>query len=163
MSQLDVRIKKIDPVRALTYRHVVPDHGEIERIGEALQRALRQNNVKVAPPVFQIVYSEEYNQNDVDVEFVVPVDPSHAGDLPLDTGGAMTLRDVPGVDEAATYIYSGDPDKINDHLVDLQRWVAEHGYKLVNTIRMVMLKGPFEHLPTDEWLAEIQYPLEKAE
>ena len=162
MNQLDVRIKKVESVHALTYRHVAPDHGEIERIGDALQRALRQNNVRVTPPVFQIVYSEEYSQHDVDMEFVVPVDPSHQSDLPLDTGGAMTLRDIPGVDEAATFIYSGDPDNVNDHLVDLHRWVAEHGYKLASAIRMVMLRGPFERLPSDEWLSEIQYPLEKA-
>jgi DNA-binding transcriptional MerR regulator len=162
MNQLDVRIKKIEAVRALTYRRIVSDHGEIDRIGEALQKALREHNVKTAPPPFSIVYAEEYNQHDVDMEFVIPVDPSHQGDLPLETGGTMTLRDVPGVDEAASYIYSGDPDNINDHLVDIQRWAAEHGYKLVSTIRMVMLRGPFEHLPADEWMEEIQYPLEKA-
>ena len=96
------------------------------------------------------------------MEMVVPVDPSHQGNVPLATGGELTLRIITGADEAATYVYAGNADNINDNLVDLQRWLVEHGYKLSNMIRQVTLHGPFEQLPSQEWLTEIQYPLEKA-
>jgi DNA-binding transcriptional MerR regulator len=43
MPQLDIRLKNIAPVRALTYRQIFPDHSEIERIGSALQSALREH------------------------------------------------------------------------------------------------------------------------
>ena len=169
MSQLDIRIKKIDPVRALTIRFFAKDHGDIERVGKELQNALRENGLHPAdassnslPQPFQIVYADEYNQQDIDTEMAVPVDDNWTTDLPLTTAGILELREVDGVEEAATYIYEGDPDEINDNLVDLQKWVASNGYQLSNEIRMVVLRGAFENLPPEEWLHEIQYPLQKA-
>ena len=118
--------------------------------------------MKIGKNIVQIVYADEYNQENIDTEFIYPVGNGWSDDLPLPTVGTMTFREVPGVEEAATYIHEGNTDHINEHLVDLQRWVAANGYKLSGSIRMVALRGPLERLPEDEWMMEIQHPLEKA-
>jgi effector-binding domain-containing protein len=64
----------------------------------------------------------------------------------------MILREIPGAEKAATYIYEGTPDDIDKNLVDLQRWVAANGYKLNGPIHMVALRGPHENLPAEEWM-----------
>jgi effector-binding domain-containing protein len=162
MSKLDVRIKKVEPMRALTFRRVFPTHAEIEQVGLELQKALRVHRVGTLEPWLALVYADEYSQHNVDMEFVYPVNDAHTGDLPLETGVVMTLREIPGIAEAATYIYEGNPDDVNEVLVDLQRWVAANGYKLSGMIRLVALRGPKERLPANEWLTEVQHPLEKA-
>ena len=161
MSQLDVRIKQVEPVRALTIRFLAKTHDDIGRVGNEVLAALQQNNVHLSSTLFSIVYAEEYRQHDVDIETVCPVDASRTENLPLPSAGTLVLRDIPGI-EAATYLYQGDIDNINDNLVDLQRWVAANGYKLSGMLRMVYLRIPRVGSPLDEWLAEIQYPLEKA-
>jgi DNA-binding transcriptional MerR regulator len=162
MSQLDVRIKKVEPFRALTIRILAKTHDDIARVGREAQETLQGNNVHPISTPLTIVYADEFRQHDVDIEFVWPVDGSRTENLPLPASGTMTLREVPGI-EAATCVYEGRPSlHINDNLVDMQRWVAANGYKLSNMLRMVHLRGALEILPFDEWLTEIQYPLEKA-
>ena len=39
------------------------------------------------------------------------------------------MDEIPGIETATTYIYEGEPDNINEHLVDLLRWVAANGYR----------------------------------
>jgi hypothetical protein len=112
--------------------------------------------------MFQIVYAKESEQHNIDSEFVYPIGENVTEDISLPARGTLTIRDVPGIPEAATYIYEGDPDNIDEHLVDVQRWVAANGYKLGDKFRIVMLRGPVEQLPAKEWMQEIQYPLEKA-
>lgn len=162
MSQLDVRIKKVEPVRALTIRILAKSHDDIGRLGLEIVTALRQNNIQPSSTPFAIVYAEEYRQHDVDIEFAWPVDGSRTEDFPLPTRGTLVLRDIPGMEEAATYLYQGDVDNSTDYLVDLQRWVAANGYKLSGMLRMVYLRMPEVDLPPEEWLTEVQYPLEKA-
>ena len=162
MSQLDVRIKKVEPIHALTLRFIAKTHADYGRIGREVDRAVENKQVEICANLVQIVYADEYNQRDIDTEFVYPVDKSWSKDLPLASAGTLTLREIPGIEEAATYPYEGDPDHINEHLVDLQRWVAANGYNLSGSIRMVMLRGPYDRLPSDEWMMEIQHPLEKA-
>ncbi len=175
MSQLDIRIKKVEPVRALTLRFLAKDHGDIERVGREMMPTLLAHKLigddsALARP-FQIVYAKEYHQTDVDTEFVYPVPARWQDDLPLPTEGTMTIREVPGVAAAATYIYHGDPDNINENLVDLDRWVVANGYKLSEQIRMVVLRFPYDEnqpltadaeINASQWMMEIQYPLEKA-
>ena len=173
MSQLDIRIKTVESVRALTLRILAKDHGDIERVGREFMPLLLEKKLIGAETTparpFQIVYAKEYHQTNVDMEFVIPVPDQWQDDLPLPTQGTMTIRGVPGIEAAATYIYHGDPDKINENLVDLDRWVVANGYKLSEQIRMVILRFPYdEHKPlpdsainTDNWMMEIQHPLEK--
>lgn len=161
MSQLDVRIKQIQPFRALTSRYQFGTHAEIEPVAVEILAALEEHRVKVAAPLNYFIYGDEYRPQDIDVEFVAPVEDTYTGDLPLKTAGVMTVREIPGIDEAATYLYKGTPDEVNDALVDLQRWVAANDYRLGGMIRVVTLRGPLEGLPRSEWLHEIQHPLER--
>lgn len=156
-------------MRALTIRFMAKDHRDIDRVGSEMQDALKKHGIHPAdnPPrdgslPVQIIYSEEYDQNDIDVEFAIPVDATWKGDMPLATAGTMTVREIPGIPQVASYIKEGDPDKINENLVDVQRWVAANGYKLCDSVRFVALQGPFHDRDFEKWVMEIQYPLEKA-
>ncbi|HEY5571976.1 MAG TPA: helix-turn-helix domain-containing protein [Anaerolineales bacterium] len=58
---------------------------------------------RVAGPLNYFIYADEYRPQDIDVEFVVPVEDTHTGDIPLKPAGVMTVREIPGIEEAATY------------------------------------------------------------
>ena len=168
MSQLDIRIKKVDPVRALTLRILAKDHSDIERIVRAMAPILVDNLIVDSQGQsladahnFQIVYAKEYAQTNIDTEFVVPVQSHWKSNLSIPNEGNMILREVPGFEHAATYIHAGDPDDINENIVDLERWVAANNYKLSDEVRIVTLRFPM-NFDMSQWMGEIQYPLEKA-
>jgi effector-binding domain-containing protein len=74
----------------------------------------------------------------------------------------MTIREFPEID-AATYLHLGSPESVNEGLIDLHQWVASHGYTETGEIRLVYLKGlVVQRLPVDEWMFEVQHPLEKS-
>ena len=162
MSQLDVLVKQVQPFRALTSRYQFGTHAEIEPAAMEIMAAITENDVKLVAPLVYFIYANEYSPQDIDVEFVCPVEDTYTGDLPLKSAGVMPVREIPGIKEAATYIYTGAPDDINNALVDLQRWIAANGYRLGGVIRLVHLRGPLEGLPRSEWLIEAQHPLERA-
>jgi hypothetical protein len=161
MSKLDIRIKHVEPFRGLTLRFFAQNHLHFARVVAEIRTAARAQSVRASGHPIQIIYADHYRQNDVDTEFVLPIDDSWIASVPLPTFGIMTVRELPGV-EAATYTQTGSPDSLNDRMVELQRWVAAYGYKLSGSIRMVYLRGLVVPLPVEEWMFEIQHPLEKA-
>jgi DNA-binding transcriptional MerR regulator len=180
MSNLDIVIKKVDPVRALTMRLQGKTQAEILHYGgSAMPVFLESGLVEMGgmPTVqgkyiFQIVYAKEVSQTNLDIELVLPVSDSWKDDLSIPNAGTWILREVDGIEQAATYIYNGTPITlanplyINENLVDLERWVVANGYKLSNEVRTVTLRMPAQ-LPQDkfdydQWVGEIQHSLEKA-
>ena len=162
--QLDVRLKPIKPFQALTSRHQFGSHSEIPPVALDVLATLRTHDVTVAAPINYFIYGDDYRPQDIDVEFVIPIDNDYpGGDLPLTTGGALRVRAVAGIDEAATYLFTGSPDNVTHELVDLQRWVVANGYRLGGVIRLVHLRGPVERLPMNDWVIEAQHPLQPAD
>lgn len=160
VPQIDVRLKSISPFLALAVRHQFGSHDEIPQVALDVLATLRAHDVRIAAPINYFIYGDDYRPHDLDVEWVIPVDDEYSGrDLPLSVRGALSLRKVPGIDQAATYLYTGTPDDVNHELVDLQRWVAANGYRLGGVIRLVHLRGPLERLPINDWLIEAQHPL----
>lgn len=168
MSQLDIRIKEVAPVRALAMRFIAEDHDVFERIirdcvPTLLERKIVNADGKPAltdSPTFQIVYAKEYTQTKIDSELVIPVSSDWDEDVTILDKWTWGVRDVDGVAHAATYVYHGNPDDINENLVDLERWVIANGYKLSDEVRIVTLHFPMDYDMT-KWVGEIQYPLEK--
>ena len=175
MSQLDIRIKKVEPVRALTIRFLAKTHDDIGNMVQEVTQALFKHkllqNGQQTSPGFQIVYAKEYTQHNVDNELVFPIPDTWQDNIELSTPGTLTIREVPGMEKAATYLYKGNPDDINENLVDVERWVLANGYQLSDEVRIVTLQVPAEmkmaqlsvvNIDWEQWLGEIQYPLVKA-
>ena len=164
LAHLDVRVKPISPFPALTSRHQFRSHDEIPAVALDIQATLRAHDITVAAPINYFIYGDEYRPQDIDVEFVIPVDADYSGgDLPLTTDGVLRLRDIAGIEAAATYLFPGSPDNVTEELVDLQRWVTANGYRLGEVTRLVHLRGPAERLPMNEWLTEAQHALQPVE
>jgi DNA-binding transcriptional MerR regulator len=161
LSQMDIRIKHLEPFRGLTLRFTAQNHLHFARATAEIRSALMDRSFRGSSYPIHITYANEYSHEQVDTEFVIPASDAWTEDVPLPTFGTMVVREYASV-EAATYLHHGSPDSLNEGLVDLQRWVASHGYTLAGSMRLVYLKGlVVQRLPVDEWMFEIQHPLEK--
>jgi DNA-binding transcriptional MerR regulator len=171
MPELDVIVKQIPAIRALTIRTSVSQENLIQNLltgQREIEQALAQRKIKLTGPLTEIYYAEEFQINFQDVEMVHPVDDAQTGDVPLETVGTLKLRTVSGLPMAATYVQRGvsppgtDTPQISEIMAILQRWIVDNGYKLCGTHRIVHHFGPLEHAEYEEWITEYQHEIELA-
>jgi effector-binding domain-containing protein len=155
---LQIVVKKLDAFPALTLRRVFPTQREIDATGHEIQGAVMSGALKAVATPMGIAYVDEFRRENLDYEFVLPVDSPRVSDVPL-PGGTLTLRDVPAVEVAATYLHQGDYDGLNDAQLALQRWAVENGYTLGSEMRMIYFRGPMHRVAPADYLTELQHPL----
>jgi len=162
MPELEVIVKKIEPIRALTM-HLSFTREQVMAVNQELMQALAQHQVKVTGPETEISHAEEFKNIYEDVELVLPVDDRQTGDVPLATLGTLKLTTVPGMDMAATFMHQGAHTKpIDEELAVLQRWIVANGYKLGESTRMVHHRGWIDHADPKDWITEIQHEIAPA-
>jgi len=161
MPELEVTVKQIAPVRALTLRMSFT-RDSLVAVNQKLEQALAQNNIKLAGPETEIHYTGEFKPEAAfeDVELVLPVDERQTKDVPLPTLGALKMTTVPGLEMAATLMYRGaHTQPINEALLVLQRWIVANGYKLGGSNRLVHHRGWVARAEPKDWITEIQYEI----
>ena len=162
MQAVDIVIKRIEPFSALTLRHNYQTRPEREKMGVAIEQAVRAGLItpnSIAPA--NIFYEDEFQGEYTDTEVVVPVEPTHAPVVSLGDVGTLTLREISAINQAATYLHQGDYPSLNEKFVFLQRWAVENGYQLSGTWRFVYHRGPMHHVAPSEYLTELQHPIER--
>jgi DNA-binding transcriptional MerR regulator len=164
MPDLAVVVKTLSPMQALTLRTSISGESPVEQLlafQREIEQAMAQYRIKLASPVTEIHYGEEFRLDFEDVEFVFPVDENQPKLVPLESAGTLTLKTVPGLPLAATYVHHGnDDEQLSEALPLLQRWIVENGYRLRGTYRIVNHRGPLEHAEYADWIMEFQHEIE---
>lgn len=163
VESVDIVIKRVEPLYALTMRRTFLTREERLTIGKAIEQADHTGLIRwnKASPV-EIYYEEEFRGEYNDVEVAIPVEPNHTPTIPLGEAGTFMLREIPGIEAAATYLHQGDYPSLNEKYLFLQCWAVENGYKLGGTWRFVYHRGPMHHVRPSEYLTELQHPIERA-
>ena len=159
MPELEVMVKEIAPMRALTVR-LSFTRDQVAAVSQQILQALAEHNVKLAGPETEIHKAEEFEEfKDLfkDVELVLPVDDRQTEDVPLGAWGTLKLVTVPGLERAATFMHQGAHTRpIHEELLVLQRWVVANGYKLGDSNRLVNHRGWIDRADPKDWIGEIQ-------
>ncbi len=171
MQTVDIVIKRIEPFHALTLRHQKQTWPERKAIGDAMSDALERGHIKPiggtaanpfgSSPLTNIFYEEEFQGEYADTEVVIAVEATHPPEVPLGEVGTFTLREIPVIEAAATYMHQGDYGSLNEKYVFLQRWAVENGYRLSGTWRFVYHRGPMHPVDPSGYLFELQHPIER--
>lgn len=172
MQTVDIVIKRIEPFYALTLRHQRQTWQERKVIGDAIRDAIDRGLIKPigstatnpigSSPINNIFYEEEFQGEYADTEVVLTVEATHTPVVSLGDVGTFTLREIPAIEAAATYMHQGDYGSLNEKYLFLQRWAVENGYKLSGTWRFVYHRGPMRTVDPSEYLFELQHPIERA-
>jgi DNA-binding transcriptional MerR regulator len=160
MPELQVVVKKLEPFHALTLRKVFPTQYEIDETGKEILQATASGALRPIALPMGIAYADDFRRIDLDYEFVLPIDSSHAA-VKLESRGILEPSDVPAMEMAATYLHQGDHDLLNNALVNLQRWAVENGYRLGSEMRMIYFRGPMHRVAPAEYLTELQHQIER--
>jgi DNA-binding transcriptional MerR regulator len=163
LPNLQIVIRALQPFPALTLRGVFPGQRDIDQTGLAIMQAYARGDLKTVAVPLGIAYVEEFRREDLDYEFVLPVEDTRVKAVSLGENGTLTLREVAALPTAATYVHQGDYDGLTDASVALQRWAVANGYRLGREMRMVYFRGPMHRVPPAEYLTELQHQIDKVE
>ena len=163
MPEIEIVVKQVEAFHALTLRRTYATAEECQRFGDQLQplaeEAVKKANVPYLGPETEIHYGEEFRFTDIDMEFVGRVEPSWTQDLPLGDLGTFVVREVAGLETAATYMHEGAIEQLPEKLALVQRWAVANNYRLCDEIRLVHHRGPL-HYQDENNLIEVQCKIE---
>lgn len=163
IETVDIVIKRVEPFYAMTLRRAFRDNDERQEAAAAIEQAFADGRIKWNGSAITHIYREEEFQGDYsDGEYAIPVDTTHTASVSDSRWGTFTLRELPAIEQAATYLHQGDYDTLNEKYLFLQRWAAENGYKLSGEWRFVYHRGPMHQVDPSEYLTELQHPIERA-
>ncbi len=161
LETVDIVIKQIEPFHAMTIRRTFESAKEAQEAGAALEQAVAEGVIKWSGGAPVTIFNEtEFRGEYADPEYTLPVDSKHVPAVIPSPYGTLTLRELPAIDSAATYLHQGDYPSLNEKFLFLQRWAVENGYKLSGTWRFVYHRGPMHHVDPSEYLTELQHPIE---
>ncbi|UCE27986.1 MAG: MerR family transcriptional regulator [Candidatus Coatesbacteria bacterium] len=152
----EVVVKKVKTVRAATLRDIIPSYPEQGHLWEELMSHLKSHDAKYTGPCFTMYHDECYKESDVDAEVGQPV----ASDVP--ETDRIKMRDVPGAEQMACLIHKGPYDGLNAAYQVLTKWIDDNGYRIVGPDREVYLAGCASTDDPNEYVTEIQFPVEKS-
>ena len=153
MSQYDVVIKKVAPVRIASIRDVVANYGAQGELWGELGAYLAQHNVKPVAPCLTIDHNEGYKERDVDLEVCEVID------APLAANSRVHVYDLPAVEQMACTVHHGPFPQLSQGYQALMQWAEANGYRFIGSSREVYLQVESDEASN---VAEIQIPVEKA-
>jgi effector-binding domain-containing protein len=155
MANYDVVLKSVEPLTVASVREVLPTYGDVDRLFNELGAFVRQPGVKAIGPWFAIWHDEEYRERDVDGEAFVGLASSAPG------SEKVRVYELPGVPHMASTIHKGGYHSLGDAYQAALRWIEASGCRISGPSRELYLQGPHGAGP-DEYVTEIQFPVEKA-
>jgi effector-binding domain-containing protein len=155
MSNYDVVIKKVTPVRVASIRDVVANYGAQGELWGELEAYLAQHNVKPVAPCLTIDHNDSYKERDVDLEVCEVINAA------LPATERVRVSELPAVETMACTVHRGPFDQLGNGYQTLMRWAEANGYRFAGPSREVYLQvgGRGDEASN---VAEIQMPVEKA-
>ncbi len=155
MSDVEVVIKHIEPLRVAALRGIAPNYGGQCALWGELEGFLAAQGVKAVGPCLTIYHDDEYRERDVDIEVCEPVD------KPLPAHSSIKVYELPAVESMATMLMAGAYDGFGQAYGNLIHWIEANGYRICGPNREVYLHGVEHTQNPAEYLTEIQIPVVK--
>ena len=169
MPTYEVVLRKVNPQTVVAIRDTIPSFSDQGMLWKELSDYLEQQGAKASGPSLTIYHDTEYRERDVDVEVATPVS------APLPSTEQVTVRTLPGAEQAACVIHQGGYDTIGQAYSALLAWIEPNGYGIVGASREVYLRCPdndytdpnaigYAEYTADDpaaFVTEVQFPVAK--
>jgi len=156
LPMTEVIIKDLPEQYMACIRRTIPNYGVIGELFTELFGAIMPAGVRPLGPTMAIYHDLEFKEEQCDVEVCIPV----GRDLPGE-GQPIRTRKLPGGKMACT-IHTGPYENIGEAYSAVMSWLEANGYRLAGPQREVYLRGPGDTRNPQEYVTEIQAPVEKA-
>lgn len=155
MSNYDVIIKKVEPLKVASIREIIPEYCKQDKLWMELNEFLDKNNIKKVQPCLVVYYDPGFKESDVDAEI--------AEHIVGDAKGTdrINIKDLPEVEKMACLIHKGSYEMLPKSYNMILKWIEENGYRPCGPNRELYLDGEWSGKTPEECITEIQIPVEK--
>lgn len=151
-------IKEIPEFTVYSYRQVIPGYAALGEIMPALGAKVAKLNpgIQCVQPdyCFNVYLDGEYKETNVDVEICQAVTKRGKD------GDGIVFKEMPAV-TVVSVLHRGAYDNLGKAYAYAVQWVEQNGYKIVDLLRESYIDGMWNKENVDDWLTEIQVPVER--
>ncbi len=151
----DIVLKDIKPIRVASLRDTIPSYSEQGHLWEELGEHISKHGVKIVPPCMVIYHDTGYKEESVDAEVIEPI----IGDLP--GTDRIKVKTLEGVKEMATVVHKGPFQSLHMAYNAISKWIEDNRYEIIGAQRELYLKGEWLTDDPNEYITEIQFPVQK--
>ena len=152
----NVSVKSIPGYRVLSLRRIIPDYFAEHLLWEEMAEAVKNSGVSFSGKAFTIYHDIDFRESDVDIEICVPAE------SPGENVNGLVFRRTEPVPVMACMMVYGKFENIAGAYIAFAGWLQDHNrYRMNGQSRQVVHKGPWNEKNPDNYLTEIQIPLEE--
>lgn len=155
----EVTIKVLPEVIVASMRTTVPSYDAFFEIVPKMGEYMRDVGAVCREPAycFTVFHNNEYREEDIDVEICEAVTE------PRDSSEQVTFRTIRKVPTAACVMHRGPYSRLGESYNELFTWIEKSGYNAADHPRESYIDGIWNRDDPEEWLTEIQVPVEKGD
>ncbi|MGD1851497.1 MAG: MerR family transcriptional regulator [Cyanophyceae cyanobacterium] len=153
MTNIDVVIKGVAPIRVASIREALPNYHAIGPLIGEIEGAIAQQSLPCSTAYLGIWHDEGYKEEEIDGDASLGVAEGFVG------SDRIRAYELPGWDNCACLVHAGAYNTLKDAYTNLVSWIEANGYRIVGPSRDVYLVGG----PDDDdttYVTEIQFPVE---
>jgi len=150
----DIVIKEVDSFRVASLRGVMKDYSDQGQMWEELVAHIEKYNAKILPGCF-VSYYGELDENGIEAEVFEPIDRS------IPSTDRIKVHFMPAVEKMACLVHQGPYENLKLAYVAITGWIEDNGYRIIGNEREIYLKGEWNSDSPEEYVTEIQFPVEK--
>jgi DNA-binding transcriptional MerR regulator len=152
-----VYIKAIPSYHVLSLRKVIPNYYTEGELWKELVNYAERQKIQFSGNTFSIYHDKEYKETEVDVELCVSVKQVKL----KETTSLFTIYETESVPIMACTMVYGDFSNIAGVYLALAEWFQNHPqYQMNGSTRQIVHRGPWNEENKNNYLTEIQIPLE---
>jgi len=152
----NVSIKSIPSYQVFSLRRVVRDYYAEGQLWKEMSAFAEENNIPISTYTFAVYHDTDYKETGVDIEICAPVARTRK-----DMCGFTYRNTEPVPIMACTMVY-GPFENIKGAYLAFAGWLQTHNqYNMRGHSRQIVHRGPWNEDNPDNYLIEIQIPLEK--
>ncbi len=152
----NVIIKELPEVIVASMRKVIANYDEFNEFYPVMGKLMEKHGVKCATPgyCFSLYHDGEYKEKDIDVEICESVDKIY------ESKDGITYKQIPST-KAACILHKGPYTTIGKSYEAIFSWIERNGYQTADMPRESYIDGCWNKENPEDWLTEIQIPVEK--
>lgn len=151
-------IKQLPAFTVYSARYIVPNYAALNEIMPALGEKVGKANpgLKCVEPgyCFNVYLDGEYRDTDINVEICEAVT-TRGKD-----GDGIVFKDIPAC-TVVSVLHRGAYENLGAAYAYAMQWVEQNGYRISDNVRESYIDGIWNKDNVDDWLTEIQVPVEK--
>ena len=153
-----VLLKAVPGCPVLSLRRVIPDYYAEGDLWKELAAFARRQGVPVSGETFSLYHDPDYRERDVDVELCARVEKLGQ------SAAGFTYRVTPPVPLMACTMVYGPFSGIAGAYQAFAAWLEAHSQnRMGGPSRQIVHRGPWNEQDSQDYLVELQIPLEKSE